>query len=267
MIPKINVFCCLLLMFHIGEISAKEVKFSAAKADTYHLKLVTKAWAYFPEKNYSVTLLEYSQKIPKPRLFKMLSKGQEIDVIHGSATPERESENRAIYFPTLKGLREWKIPIISKNNAALFSKINTLDEFKSLVPIQLNIWPSIKVYAHNGINVATGSNYKGLLLMLTKGRADYFPRSIFHVNKAISNNNNLDIMLDPYILIKYPSAYYFYVQKDNVELAADIEKGLNMSMKDGSFDTLFNNAFGDLFDPLSLKSRKVFNLINPYLTN
>jgi hypothetical protein len=267
MIPKVNVFCCLILLLHISDLSAKEVRFSAAKTDTYHLNLLTKALSYFPQKNYSVTFIEYNQKTPKPRLFTRLSKGQRVDVINGSATPERESKYRAIYFPTLKGVREWHIPIVSKSNASLFSKVNTLQQLKSLVPIQLNIWPSIKIFEHNGIKVASGSNYKGLFLMLTKGRADYFPRSIFHVNKAISNNKNLDIMLDPYTLIKYPSAYYFYVNKDNVELANDIEKGLNLALADGSFDTLFNSAFGDIFKPLSLSERKVFNLNNPNLLN
>ncbi|MGJ8693110.1 MAG: hypothetical protein ACSHW0_11585 [Thalassotalea sp.] len=72
-------------------------------------------------------------------------------------------------------------------------------------------------------------------------------------------------MIDPYVLIKYPNDYYFYVNKTNYALAADLKKGLELALADGSFDKIFLAAYGDVLKKLNVDNRRVFNLHNPML--
>jgi ABC-type amino acid transport substrate-binding protein len=174
------------------------------------------------------------------------------------------AEFKTIYFPILRGLKGWRIPIINKNSPELFRDIKTNEEFKKLVPAQYHTWTAVKVFESNGIKVAKVSHNKGLYLMVDKGRVDYLPRSLLDVNRDLLLHPKLNLMLDPHILIRYPSAYYFYVNKSNTDLASDIKQGLEKSLKDGSFELLFNKAFGDDIKYFNLEQRKVLELKNPF---
>lgn len=62
--------------------------------------------------------------------------------------------------------------------------------------------------------------------------------------------------------------YYFFVAKDNVELARDIATGLNRAIADGSFDAAFMNhrSIKDVFAKANMKSRRLFAIDNPMLS-
>ncbi|GLX83553.1 hypothetical protein theurythT_30060 [Thalassotalea eurytherma] len=63
--------------------------------------------------------------------------------------------------------------------------------------------------------------------MLHKKRFDFFPRSIIKIEGNYHEFKKLNITIESYLLIHYPSAYYFYVRQGNVVLANAIESGLN----------------------------------------
>jgi hypothetical protein len=58
---------------------------------------------------------------------------------------------------------------------------------------------------------------------------------------------------------------YFFVNKKDVALAADIEKGLELMLASGEFLQLFNQYFGALIEQLALESRVRIDLENPFL--
>ena len=55
--------------------------------------------------------------------------------------------------------------------------------------------------------------------MLANKRFDYFPRSILAVAWEYEVNKERDIIIEPYRLIHYPTAYYYFVNKSNTQLA------------------------------------------------
>ena len=73
------------------------------------------------------------------------------------------------------------------------------------------------------------------------------------------------ITLDPHLLIRYISAYVYYVAKDNAELAKTLTQGLLITKADGSFDRLFEPHFKALFERLDLPSRRIIQFNNPLL--
>ncbi|MCF2946938.1 transporter substrate-binding domain-containing protein [Paraglaciecola aquimarina] len=253
----------VMVSFSSKHLFAKDVIYAAKEQNVYYTKLLSHALSYTPEKNYRVK--RYGLALPKQRAFNLLAQGSDIDVMNGSSTTSREKTYQAIYFPILRGLKGWRLAIINQNNPDLFKNIKTEQEFKNKIPVQFHTWTATKIFEHNKIKVAKGTNFKGLFQMLHKKRIDYLPRSFLEVKRDLTLYPELNLMIDPYILIKYPSAYYFYVSKNNIELANDIKIGLEKALADGSFEKLFNQAFGSEMASFKLQARKVFNLDNPYI--
>ena len=101
--------------------------------------------------------------------------------------------------------------------------------------------------------------------MLESNRFDYFPRSILEVRWEYEKHKDRNIMIEPYQLIHYPTAYFFFVNKNNTKLANDISVGLEKAFKDGSFERIFNQYFGSEIKKVQQEKRNVFTLNNPFL--
>lgn len=247
-------FCCIS--------SAQQVVYGGKESDPYHLNLLKHALSYHKEKNYQVNQYEYL--LPKQRAFVFLRENDGVHVLSGSATQSRLTDYRAIYFPLYKGLKGWRLAIINQNTPELLKPVTNKQMLQALHPVQFHSWISAEIFEHNDITVVKGSSFKGLFEMLEKNRADYLPRSILEVEQDLSRYPELTLMVDPYLLIKYPSVVYFYVNKNNTELAKHISDGLEKSLKDGSFDRIFNESFGAVIEKYNLKKRQVISLDNPF---
>jgi hypothetical protein len=100
-----------------------------------------------------------------------------------------------------------------------------------------------------------------------QGRFDYFPRSVLEIWSEMEKHKNFDIMIEQHTLLHYPTAYYFYVSYQNHELFNDIKQGLEMAIKDGSFDTLYYKHFGEVINKVRQTPRKIYELSNPQLSS
>ncbi|HPR37592.1 MAG TPA: diguanylate cyclase, partial [Spirochaetota bacterium] len=69
------------------------------------------------------------------------------------------------------------------------------------------------------------------------------------------------------LALHYTFPVYFFVRKDNITLAARIEKGLRASIADGSFQRLFNMYNGEYIRKAAINKRKILRLNNPLLTD
>lgn len=115
------------------------------------------------------------------------------------------------------------------------------------------------------MHVEKGSNYQGLFHMLAAGRFDYFPRSILEVQRESDVHKDMNIAIDTHILTHYPTAYFFYVNKENKMLADDVSYRLEQSLKDVSFDRLFMHYYGDIINHIRSEKRNIYQLKNPFL--
>jgi ABC-type amino acid transport substrate-binding protein len=176
----------------------------------------------------------------------------------------REEEMLPIRIPIDKGLIGWRLLLINKAQASKFTNVTSLDDLKKLIAGQGNDWPDVQIMRANGLNVYGTTNYLSLFSMLERQRLDYFPRSVGEIWTEIDHHQQR-LMVEPSIVLRYPSAIYFFVRKGNTQLAADITSGLEKMIADGSFDKLFHDHFGEMIAKANLKERRILDLTNPLL--
>jgi len=235
---------------------------SVGKPEGYKAKLLELALSY-SDKAYNLS--EFSQVMPKERRLILLNQGKELHIGMGSATKYREEEYLAVPFPIIKGLNGWRIPLVNADTPDLFKNITSLEELKKLSPVQFHSWSDTAILTSNGISVSKGGSVEGLYHMLDKKRVDYLPRSITEIDLNLKQHQHLNIKKDEYVLLYYPSAYYFYVGRSNTELATDINRGLEKALKDGEFDKLFMMYHSESVKKIQQAKRHVFTLHNPFL--
>lgn len=253
----------LLSLFYAVPSTANELVYPGFERDTYQIVLLKHVLSYSDKQPYQVKA--FGADLPKGRAFQLLAKNNGIDVMFGGSNIERESKYQAIRFPLLKGLNGWRIPLVHTEQTNLFQQVNSLAEFKQLIPGQFHTWSDTKVLQSNGIYVEKGSDAEGLYGMLHKKRFDYFPRSVLEVYWDHQRHKHLDVAIEQHTLIQYPTAYYFYVRKGNDALARDILDGLEKARIDGSFEQLFTQFYGQQVNEIKKSKRRLFRLANPLL--
>lgn len=189
------------------------------------------------------------------------------NVLWTMTSREREQSMRAIRVPLLKGLIGYRLLVIRKSDAAKFAKINTKEELLALSAGQGMHWPDTEVLRANQIKVTEAMAKENLYKMLVAKRFDFFPRGATEVKLETDLISSQNLMVEPHLILHYPAALYFFVNKENTELAQRLEKGWAIILKNGEFDKLFlstervQSALDFLKDP----NRKIIEFENPFL--
>lgn len=263
-----RILMSFIFLFNITVSNAEEVTYGGIgeTIDLYHTELLQLILDHVETKKYQVN--RYDIEIPHMRAFEFLATKKDIDIVIGYATNERERRFRAIPLPIMKGVNGIRTSIIHKDNIAAFKGIKTLDEFKQFKPGLHHAWTDNKIFAANGIETVKGSSYEGLFHMLNQKRFDYYPLTIFEAVRELKKYktiNQLDLVIDPNVLIFYPVCFYFYVEKSNVNLAQDIVNGFEAIIANGRFDQVFDKYHGEVIVKLLKEKRTIIHLNNPLL--
>lgn len=203
-------------------------------------------------------------RMQQGRALLRLQNGEGIDVVCTMTSREREEQVQPIRIPLDKGLLGWRLILINKQEAPRFPKIRSLDDLKPMVAGQGIDWPDMAILRASGLKVYGTSNYVSLFHMLGTGRIDYFPRGVTEVwNEQQHYRSTLAVA--PGVVLRYPAALYFFVRKGNTRLEADITRGLESMLVDGSFDQLFEKEYGADIRRSALRERRVIDMANPVL--
>ncbi|MFT7560155.1 MAG: hypothetical protein ACI93R_002072 [Flavobacteriales bacterium] len=218
---------------------------------------------------------EYSVKspnnfIPYERCVARITSGK-LDVMWAPASVQNEIHMRPIHIPIFKGLLGHRIFIINKASQGDFDAIREEDALKATPLGQVRAWSDSRILEHNGYNVIRIQRYEDVFPMLRSKRFTAFPRGIFEPWVEIDNIQHLELKaelaVEKTLMLKYPMPLYYYVNKGDDDLARDIKQGLERAITNGEFDKLFygDKKIHDVFEKSNFKSRKVFELKNPYL--
>ena len=259
----IQLICLACLIASQLTLSAQEIVLFGTHEKDYKSLALELAFSKLPNKTYVIK--NFIGEFPKRRAFERMHLKQGIDVIFGGTNVEREAEYLPVRFPMLRGLNGWRIALVHKDNADIFSNISNVKDLATLRAGLFHDWSDTAVMESNGIPVVKASHYSALYSMLDKKRFDYFPRSVLEIDNDYEQFKHLDIQINKTLLIHYPTAYYFFVAKHNQSLAADIELGLNRAYADGSLTKLFMQFYGDVIDKYTLEDAKVIRLRNSFL--
>lgn len=226
----------------------------------YPVKLLKRAIAVTdPSSVLKFSLAEMS----RDRTLRQVSLGENVDVFWAMTNVEREKKLTPIRIPIDKGLYGWRVLLIHKDDKSL-DNIRHLSDLKKKVFLQGYDWPDTQILIANKLNVVTSDKHQLLFSMMEKKRADIFPRSVLEVHQEkLATNHQLKI--HPSVSIYYPTALYYFVSKENKKLAHQIELGLNILIRTGEFEKLFQDEFGDDITAAIDANRRVITLKNPYL--
>jgi ABC-type amino acid transport substrate-binding protein len=242
---------------------AETIYYAGKPRQDYYVELLQLALSYPCSQHYQ--LQASGLDLPKQRAFTLMNNHQGIDVIYGSASTERIKQYLAVPFPILRGLKGLRIALVSPQAPDVLKLVYSLPMLAQLRVGQFNTWSDTAILRANGFNVDAASTVEGLYQMLSKGRIDYFPRSVLEILHDQAQHAELQLQIDPYILLYYPTATYFYVAQDNSALAEALLCGLEQAQQDGSLDRLFTQYYGDLLLKLNITGRRVIKLQNPLL--
>lgn len=211
-------------------------------------------------------LRENEESLPQGRaLIEMLRPNPPVDVFWAVTTPERQAALLPIRAPIERGLIGWRVALVRKASEDRMREVRTLAQLSALQAGQKHDWPDVAILRANGLPVQTSTQYESLFGMLALGRVDYCPRSILEIRAELDAHASLGLAIEPHLVLHYPSALYFFVAPQRVELAQDIHQGLERAQSDGSFEKLFQAHFRDTIDTLRLAERRIFELRNPSL--
>lgn len=193
-----------------------------------------------------------------------LAKGlYDVHWLHTSE--QREARLRPVRIPLYKGLIGWRLLLINGEDRERFARELDLAQLRELRTVQGHDWPDATILQNAGFNVTRSASWEGMFRMLSVGRVDYFPRSIVEVWRELDSVDDMGLVLEEQVVLVYPSAYYFFVARENEALASAIELGLNRALADGSFDRLFGQYHGELIKRAELSRRTRLHIDNPLL--
>lgn len=229
---------------------------------------------YTKRVNYFVEVLDLAlkksgrtyrlEKLTTPLLLENRSKNnikQNFYDIHWmNAKAVLELDLQPIAIPLCKGLTGWRIVFIRPESQRDFSKIKNFKDLNKFTAIHGHDWPEKYLYQHSHMRQKLANNFKSLFLMLHRKRGDYLSRSVLEIFEEENVFPELNLTIEQELSIYYPAAYYFYVAKDNTELAKAIESGLKTAIADGSFDEIFNRYFAEVIKKANLTNRRIIQI-------
>jgi hypothetical protein len=184
-------------------------------------------------------------------------------VIWTMTDKKREQQLRPIRIPLFKGLFGYRVLLIRKGEQARFNDVDQLSDLAKLLAGQGTHWPDTDIMLHNGLRVTTSETTESLFRMLSAGRFDYFPRGISEAWFELTQRKEKDLEVEQNLLLHYPTAIYYFVNKDNEALAKRIESGLETLIDNGQFDQFFYHHPRISSGLEKLHGRKILQLENP----
>lgn len=199
------------------------------------------------------------------RVFMELARGRSVRVAWSMTSLEREAQLLPIRIPIYKGLIGWRLALLKAERREMLRQVRSLEDLSRFSAGQGHDWPDSQILRSNGLPVIAVPNYQSLFSMLALGRFDYFPRSLAEVWAEAEQQRGTGLVVDDSLALHYPSAVYFFVNRQDVALAAHIERGLELAIADGSFERLFQAFHGEYIERAQLGKRRIVRLRNPLL--
>ncbi len=218
------------------------------------------------EHNYQIEMVPGD--LTQTRNIEMVSSG-ELDIMSAATNQEMEELLQPVRIPLMKGLLGYRVMIIHADNQHYFDQIDTFAELKKISMGQGTRWADTQILEHNGLNVVKVNKFPSLFYMVDGGRFDAFPRGVNEPFAEVEQwgREGLELAVEKRLMLMYRMPFYIYTSKNRPQLAADLERGLNLAIADGGFDELFfgTEMVQDVLQKANMGERKVFPLDNPTL--
>ncbi len=232
----------------------------------YRWKLLELALTHTQTKPTPTQLVPYAEEVTQNRGVQLLQSGA-IDVIALGTNAERESQMRPVKIDILRGMVGFRIFVIRATDQQRIAQMDEQALRKKLIFGLNSQWADLPVMRANGFTVETSTSYENLFGMLVARRFDAFPRGLNEAARELDERklNFPQLAVEQTKALFFPFPIYFWVNKDNKALAKRIERGLQLSLADGSFRKLFESYHAKEIATLAKEKRQVIRLSNPIL--
>ncbi|WP_062062407.1 transporter substrate-binding domain-containing protein [Cellvibrio sp. OA-2007] len=158
-----------------------------------------------------------------------------IDIFWLGGSKARARDLLVVPIPLERGLVGYRQFIIRKNSLADFDSVKTLADLSRLAACQDAHWVDAGVFRDAKLPLVTSVNYESLFKQVAAGRCDYFPRGYHEAQVEIAKRTASypTLMVYKPLILHYPFAAYFFVHKDNKELAQWLRDGLEKMIDEG----------------------------------
>lgn len=246
-------------------ISVKVQGTALEQPSDYFTTLLVMALEASKAENEEIDIIFSPRDYSQARWINMLQSDKSNFVIWTMTDKEREQQMRPIRIPLFKGLFGYRVLLIRKQEQARFDQINTQQDLAKFLGGQGTHWPDTLILQANGLRVTTAETTESLFRMIAARRFDYFPRGVSEAWFELLQRQDANLEVENKLLLYYPTAIYFFVNKNNEELAQRIEKGMEVLIDNGKFDQFFYNHPRVSSGLEKVKSRRIIELKNPYL--
>lgn len=209
-------------------------------------------------------LVEAEVPMVQDRSLRTVAVENGIDVFWSVTTIEREQLLTPVRFPIDKGLFGWRLLLLSPQTAARAPHLDSLTNLKKLVFTQGHDWPDTEILRANKLRVLVSNHYHSMFEMLATNRVDAFPRSVLEIWRERTETLQ-PLPVETAIVLHYPAALYYFFSPRQRQLAQQVELGLERMLKNGEFERMFQQEFGEALTLSKLQKRQVIELSNPLL--
>lgn len=199
-----------------------------------------------------------------------LNRGTLVDVYWMGTNIEREQQLRAIRIPLDRGLLGYRRFIIRSDRQFIFDAITRYDQLKKYLGCQGLDWPDVDIMRAADLRVTEVPVFEGLYQQVVAKRCDYFPRGYFEAEPELMQRKKTypNLMRYDSLVLHYPFTVYFFVNRDNEELARWIEQGLEKMIDEGALlKYMVGHPLTAHVFPLDKKKppKYTIHIANPYL--
>ncbi|MDN3639644.1 hypothetical protein QWY82_12640 [Simiduia curdlanivorans] len=191
-----------------------------------------------------------------------IQEGRLINVYFAPDDPLWRELTLPILIPIRRGILNYRLLLIHKDNIELFANINTLDELKALKMGAQYDW-STKSYLENyQFTTVTGASYEGLFVMLENKRFDFMLRGVHEIFNEVKEREATmpHLTIEPHLVLYIPTPTYTYVSPRYPRIAKRLQKGLEMMVNNGDLKSIFDRHFSDEIRQAELRGRRILFL-------
>ncbi len=218
------------------------------------------------EASYGKARLEYYPFVAgRERQRALLNQGKDLQVLWSSTNSEREKKLLAIKFNLLRGISDYKILLIRREDKDKFANLHDLTDLRRFKAGTGTHWQDTQILIKNDMPMVTSWDYEPMFKMLAAKRFDYIVRGAQEIWSEVDKHKDLPLMAEETLLLHYPLPVYFFVNPDNKILAERLKTGLELAEKDGSLDKLFFSVpgFQRAYDEVQRKQRRLIEMESP----
>jgi ABC-type amino acid transport substrate-binding protein len=206
---------------------------------------------------------------PQRVVQELLMPSGRINVLARATSPELEQQFMPVRLPIDKGLLGYRVLLVREADLPRYAAVRSLADLTPLRMGQGKDWIDVPILRNAGFTVVEGTSYSGLFPMLAAGRFDCFSRGVDEAQREYKERRAMFPVLavEPTLLLQYPLPLYFFTRRDDEgkQLAQRIREGMEMMIRDGSLNALFQKYKGDSIKAGGLAKRRVLHIKNPHL--